>query len=301
MKNTKNNIHYKDRLFRMLFGRKEYKENIISLYNALNGTNYPEDTDFEITTIDDTIYITMKNDVSLLIDSYLPLWEQQSSYNPNMPLRGLMYFGKLYDAYVETHELNIYGSAMVKIPSPQYIVLYNGTRDTESVVKLKLSDSFIHTDESGEFEWTATMYNLNKGKNEELLKSCKPLSDYMSLINCIRKNQNSGMSNSDAVDKAVDSCIEEGILSDFLIKHRAEVKDMVLTEFNEKVFVNGIRAEGREEGLAEGISQGRTKEIFESVQEGDYPPERGAQKLGISPEEFLKVFEKAGYRLNAKV
>lgn len=90
-KNTKVNIQYKDRLFRLLFGSIEMKSNIISLYNALNGTDYSEEKEFEITTLDDAIYIKMKNDVSLLIDSYLPLWEQQSSYNPNMPLRGLLY------------------------------------------------------------------------------------------------------------------------------------------------------------------------------------------------------------------
>lgn len=98
---TKVNIQYKDRLFRLLFGSEEVRENIISLYNALNDTDYPPEHEFDITTLDDAVYIKMKNDVSLLIDSYLPLWEQQSSYNPNMPLRGLMYFGNLYDAYID--------------------------------------------------------------------------------------------------------------------------------------------------------------------------------------------------------
>ena len=106
---VRTNPQYKDRLFRLLFGNPEMKSNIISLYNALNGTNYTDEKEIEITTLDDAIYIKMKNDVSLLIDSYLSLWEQQSSYNPNMPLRGLMYFGNLYDTYIDGQELNLYG------------------------------------------------------------------------------------------------------------------------------------------------------------------------------------------------
>lgn len=243
-KRVKTNPQYKDRLFRVLFGSIDRRSNIISLYNALNGTNYSEDEEFEITTLDDAIYIKMKNDVSLLIDSYLSLWEQQSSYNPNMPLRGLMYFGNLYDSYIDTNKLNIYGESQIKIPTPQYIVFYNGTRDIEAVRKLRLSDAFVHPDTSHEFEWTATMYNLNKGKNEELLTRCKPLQDYMYLVNCIRENQSKGMTVDNAVDQAVVTCISNGIMADFLEKHRAEVMDVCITEYNEKVFVDGIREEG---------------------------------------------------------
>ena len=160
------NRKYKDRLFRLRFGSEEYKVDILSLYNALNGTFYSNPDDITITTIDDVIYIKMKNDVSLIIDGNLPLWEQQSSINPNMPIRGLMYFGNLYDQYIKVNKLNIYGKKLQRIPTPQYIVFYNGEEDYEPVTKLKLSDAFIHADHSGEFEWTATVYNLNRGKNE---------------------------------------------------------------------------------------------------------------------------------------
>ena len=294
---VRTNPQYKDRLFRLLFGNPEMKSNIISLYNALNGTNYTDEKEIEITTLDDAIYIKMKNDVSLLIDSYLSLWEQQSSYNPNMPLRGLMYFGNLYDTYIDGQELNIYGEALVRIPTPQYIVFYNGNKDMESVRKLKLSDAFLHPQESHEFEWTATMYNLNKGKNEELLSKCEPLKDYMTLIQCMKENQANGLSVKDAVDKAVIDCIQHGVLRDFLKKHRAEVMDVCITEYNEKTFIDGIRAEGREEGRTEG----REKEIFTSVMEGDYDVTRGAQKLGISEKEFYERMEKSGYKIPERI
>ena len=204
MEGTRINKKYKDRLFRLRFGSEEYKEDIMSLYNALNGTSYDNPDDLTITTIDDVIYIRMKNDVSFLLDGNIPLWEQQGSINPNMPVRGLMYFGDLYSQYIKVNKLNIYGKKLQKIPTPQYIVFYNGTEDYAPVTKLKLSDAFINETENGEFEWTATVYNLNRGKNEELLMKCRHLYEYMELINRIRGNQRDGMDIKNSVDAAVD-------------------------------------------------------------------------------------------------
>ena len=291
-KKIKINKQYKDRLFRLLFGSLDMKENIISLYNALNSTDYIEADIEEITTLDDAIYIKMKNDVSFLIDSYLTLWEQQSSYNPNMPIRGFMYFANLFDEYIDKNNYNIYGTKLVKIPTPKYVVFYNGTSDKPAIEKLKLSDAFIKADKDNEFEWTATMYNLNRGKNDKLLSLCKPLSDYMTLIYYIRENQENGYSIKDAVDKAAKRCIEENILSDFLRKHRAEVMDVCITEFNEKVFIDGIHeeglAEGRAEGRAEGLAEGRAETIRIMLQNGR-TPEEIADFGGFEIEKIRKI------------
>ena len=238
------NGEYKDRVFCLLFGREEYKDNILSLYNALNNTNYDNVDDIEITTIEDTIFIRMKNDVSFLVGSYLSLWEQQSTFNPNMPIRGLMYYGNLYNSYIHNRGINIYGSTLVKLPAPNYIVFYNGNANREAIEKLKLSDAFVKNDASNEFEWTATMINLNQGKNEELLAKCKVLSDYMVLINKIRKYQKEMDNMRAAVDCAVNECITEGVLAEFLKKHRGDVMASVLTEFNEEVYRKGMREEG---------------------------------------------------------
>lgn len=228
------NKKYKDRLFCLLFGNEEHKDNILSLYNALCHTTYTNEEDIQIYTIDDVIYIKMKNDVSILLDSFLYLWEQQSTFNPNMPIRGFMYFGKMYDRYITENSLNIYG------------------------------------------------------KNEDLLNNCRSLKDYMTLINEIRKNSKI-MNFENAVDAAVTYCIEHDVLKTFLLKHRAEVKDVCITEYDEKTFVDGIRAEGRAEG--------RLSEIFDSVQAEDYGVERGAQKAGMSLPEFEKAMEAAGYKI----
>ena len=282
------NKRYKDRLFCLLFGNEEYKDNILSLYNALCHTTYTNEEDIQIYTIDDVIYIKMKNDVSILLDSFLYLWEQQSTFNPNMPIRGFMYFGKMYDRYITENSFNIYGKTIIKLPTPRYTVLYNGMDEQPSFMQLRLSDSFINPDSSGDFEWTASMVNLNDGKNEELLNNCRPLKDYMTLINEIRKNSKT-MNFENAVDAAVTYCIEHDVLRTFLLKHRAEVKDVCITEYDEKTFVDGIRAEGRAEG--------RLSEIFDSVQAEDYGIERGAQKAGMSIPEFEKAMEAAGYKI----
>ena len=244
------NRQYKDRLFRRLFGSMEMRDNILLLYNALNDSNYTNTDEMELRTLEEAIYIEMKNDVAFLIDSNLSLWEQQSTFNPNMPIRGLMYFGELYSAYLTKHGCNIYGSKLVKIPTPQYIVFYNGKKEIDSITKLHLSDAFMNVRADRDFEWTVTIYNLNKGNNEDLLSKCKPLADYMTLINYINEYAREYDRLELAVDMAVDRCIEECVLKDFLLKHKAEVKDMVITEYNEEVFVNGIRNEGFEDGVA---------------------------------------------------
>jgi len=279
-KKFKANPKYKDRLFCLLFGDETNKQNIISLYNALNGTDYSEEEDVEVTTIHDVIYINMKNDVSFIVDSHMSLFEQQSSLNPNMPLRGLMYFGNLYDSYIENRGLNIYGSKLVKIPTPQYYVLYNGKDEAPAVSELKLSEAFVKESPDGRFEWTATFINLNKGKNDALLEQCKPLGEYMFLVNCIRENEAKGMPIEDAIDTAVQHCIDCNVLKEFLAAHRAEVVSVCLTEFNEEVFVNSIRAEGE-------LSM-----LIKLVKKGHLPLEKALSELQMSAEEFSKLLEK---------
>lgn len=152
------------------------------MYNALNGTAYTNVDDINIYTIEDVIYIDMKNDVAFILDSEMNLWEHQSTYNPNMPLRGFMYFGKLYDKYaVETYR-DVYRNKLVTVPTPKYVVFYNGLEERPAVEKLRLSDAFIHKDISENFEWTAIVINLNHPDISPNLMACKVLADYISFI-----------------------------------------------------------------------------------------------------------------------
>ena len=113
------NRNYKDTLFRKLFG--ENRENALSLYNAVNGTHYTNAEDLEFTTLDDVVYMKMKNDVSFIFGNYLNLYEHQSTLNPNMPLRGLLYFADMYRQIIPASE-RIYGSKLQEIPAPKCIL-----------------------------------------------------------------------------------------------------------------------------------------------------------------------------------
>ena len=281
------NPKHKDRLFVKLFGGQEMKPNIISLYNALNDTDYPEDSDIEITTLEDVIFMGMKNDVSFMINSQLTLWEQQSSWNPNMPIRGLMYFGKVYEAYFDKiGKERLFFNSLVKIPTPRYIVFYNGEdrKNLAPITKLRLSDAFQSRPNNTDFEWTATVYNLNGDNNSDLLKKCKPLSDYMAFINAIRRFKTEHTTE-EAVNLAVDWCIENNILKDLLSKYRAEVKDMCLFEYDEEKHMRYEREEGRREGKIENM--------IELAHEGLLEKKIVAEKLGITVEEVeTKLKEK---------
>ena len=242
--------NHKNNLFLMIFGNKTA---LLHLYNAMRGTNYTNPDDLTITTIDGVLYLGMKNDISFIISNELNLFEAQSTWNPNMPLRGLLYFARLYEGYIAEHELSIYSKSLLKLPKPRYIVFYNGTRTEPDSKLLKLSDSFISEDgEEACLECTATMININYGHNQELMNNCQELHDYSFLVQEIRNGQRMGMSLSRAVDHAVQVCIENNVLKTFLMRHRAEVKHVILTEFDMEKQLKLERKDGYAAGREEG-------------------------------------------------
>lgn len=247
--------NHKDRLFIRLLRDKKV---LLQLYNALNGTNYTDPEELEITTLEDAVYMGMKNDCSFLIGSYMNLYEHQSTFCPNMPIRGLLYLADIYQTYITTKKLNVYGANPIILPAPHYIVFYNGETEHADVEELKLSDSFMEKD--GCIEFTATMYNINIGHNQKLMEECDTLQGYSIFIGKIREFQKTGMNLSEAIDMASMYCIEHAILADFLQKNRSEVKRVLLTEYNAKKQRQMDRADAREEGRAEGMEE-KTKNI----------------------------------------
>ena len=199
------NRKQKDRLFYALFSEKE---NALSLYNAVSGTAYTDVENLEIVTLEDVLYLTMRNDMALCFHDDLDLFEHQSTPNPNMPLRGFLYFAREYEGWLASHEIDIYRSTLVKIPAPRYYVMYNGKASRPDYQVLKLSDAF--EEKSPGDEWTAHVYNINAGHNPWLMGKCKVLYGYSVLIDKIRNNQDSGMSLEEAIAKATDDCIREG-------------------------------------------------------------------------------------------
>lgn len=222
--------NYKNGLFLMIFGNKPA---LLNLYNAIRGSNYTNPDDLIINTIEGVLYLGMKNDVSFIINNELNLYEAQSSWNPNMPLRGLFYFSRVYEGYIAEHELDVYSQTLLRLPTPNYIVFYNGTKEEGDSRTLRLSDSFIkHNGQEACLECTATMININYGHNQKLMEACRELYEYSYLIEQIRIGLRSSLPLPNAIDRAVANCIDNGILKSFLLRHQAEVKHMILEEFD---------------------------------------------------------------------
>lgn len=240
------NEKYKDRLFCWIFGKDENKKHLLDLYNAINGTDYRDACLIEINTLDDVIYMKMKNDVSCIIGNDLSLYEHQSTYNPNMPFREFEYCAKLYDSIVLQREYDVYGTKLLKFPAPHCYVFFNGTSECADREILKLSDAFETPSEG--YEWTTIMLNINYGHNKELMEKCNALNEYSIFVDRVRKNL-ATMDKKAAVDEAVNYIVNlKGKLSDFFCKNRSEVCDMCLTEYDEARHLENVKQEGIEQG-----------------------------------------------------
>ncbi|MGN0205341.1 MAG: hypothetical protein ACI4BB_12405, partial [Coprococcus sp.] len=218
------NSRYKANLFEQIFHEKS---EALSLYNAINGTNYSDEDALTITTISGALYMDYKNDVSFLIDCSLNLYEHQSTWNPNMPLRGLGYFARLYEDYVRLNELNIYSETRLRLPKPQYFVFYNGTKDEPDRQILKLSDAFPDDGTQSHLEVMAVVLNVNYGHNKELMEKCRTLHDYAVFVDAVRRYIRQGYISRRAVDMAVEECIANDILRDFLVRNKTGVMRML--------------------------------------------------------------------------
>ena len=247
------NRSYKDTLFRMLF---QEKEALLSLYNAVGQTDYKDASQLEIVTLENAIYMNMKNDLAFLINLELNLYEHQSTWNPNMPLRDLFYVAKEYEQLIRKETL--YSSRLVKLPVPRFLVFCNGRMpDQAEKIVLKLSDSFEKR--TGEPE-----LNINAGCNETLMNACRLLKEYSLYVARVRSYA-SQMDMNTAVNRAVEECISEGILADFLLKSRAEVVAMSIFEYDEereRELIKKAEFEcGKEEGIKAGIELGKAQGI----------------------------------------
>ena len=223
------NRNYKDRLFRFVFNNKK---DLLDLYNAINGTDYDNPEELEVNTLENVLYLSMKNDLSFLIDAELNLYEHQSTYNPNMPMRGLLYFAGVYNRHI---------SDLFRRP--------NGEKEPC-------------------LECQTLMLNINYGHNRELMKKCRRLEEYAIFVDTIRKNQAKGQDLQEAVETAVESCIAGGVLADILRAQKAEVVQMVLEGFDQEAYEKAMKKEGYEDGYQEGKEDGYQEGIEQGIQQG---------------------------------
>ena len=258
----------KDTVFRMLF---RDKKELLELYNALNGSAYQNPEELSVYTLENAIYMNVKNDISFLLDSELNLYEHQASYNPNMPLRDLIYIARQLGKYIR--ESSIYSTVLTRIPVPRFVVFYNGTKKQPERKILKLSDAFEKKVSDPELELKVLMLNINLGQNQQLMERCKTLKEYCQYVERVRKYAKE-MPIAAAVDTAVTECIKEGILAEFLSAQRAEVVAMSIFEYNEEEELKKLRKSEFAGGKAEGKIEGKQEDILALLEElGTVPDE----------------------------
>lgn len=237
------NDQHKDRVFKFLFGNPDNRAWTLALYNAVNGSNYDNPNDIQFNTIDDAVYLGMKNDVSFIILNELHLWEHQSTYNPNMPMRFFIYAAKLYEKFIATSDYYPYSSVLQSAPCPKCICFYNGSAAQPERQILRLSEAFSS---NGDIEVLVTMLNINYGKNRQIMNSCKPLYEYAWLVKIIRQNQLTMKNLEAAIDTALDDMPDDFMIKNFLLLNKAEVKGMFLTEYDQdKVLAQAVNEDRR--------------------------------------------------------
>ena len=235
------NRNYKSSLFTMVFSDKK---ELLGLYNAVSGKQYKDPGALSVNTLENAIYMAIKNDLSFVIDSRLSLYEHQSTYSPNLPLRMLLYLADLYADLTKNE--NLYGRKKVMLPPPQFIIFYNGEEKQPDRRILRLSDLYEVEEEEHKLELQAVMLNINAGHNLELMRACKTLADYAQYTARIRRYA-AEMPIEEAVERTITECIREGILEDFLRKYRAEAKRMSIYEYDQARHIRQEREEARKE------------------------------------------------------
>ena len=260
--------NYKDTLFRVLF---HDKSRLLSLYNAVNGTNYTDLDALEINTIQNLLYLSMRNDVSCIVDMRMNLYEHQSTVNQNMPVRNLFYVARLYREMIP--EKMLYGYHAYPLPAPKFVVFYNGKNEQPERCEMRLSDAYMTEEKDPYLELRVLQLNINEGNNDEIKDCCETLKEYMLYVDRVKKyTYIEKMTLNNAVARAVDECIEEGILADFLSENREEVVGMCVEEWNQELFEE-VRAEeayedGFEEGRRDGFEAGRQDGFEAGKQDG---------------------------------
>ena len=241
------------------------RKNLLSLYNAINGTGYEDPEELEIVTLESAIYMGMKNDLAFIIDTNLFLYEHQSTYNANMPLRDLFYIAGEYQKLVDHKSL--YSSALQKIPAPNFIVFYNGTEKKKERWENLLSEAYENQTGEPNLELRVVTLNINEGHNRELMEQCQILREYAYYVAKVR-NYTKEMELDAAVERAVNECIHEGILVEFLRMNRAEVIAMSIFEYDKEEEEKKLRKAEFEAGVAEGEIKAKKEATIEMAKTG---------------------------------
>lgn len=285
-KEVKGQKKYKDTVFRMLY---KDRERALSLYNSVNGTTYDNPEMLEFNTLDNAIYMNVKNDLSFLIANQVNLYEHQSTLPVNMPLRDLFYVADILQKMYRNR--TIYDSRMIQIPNPDFVVFYNGASKLPERMELKLSDSFLNPTDQPSLELKVTVLNVNSGMNEQIKEKCPSLKEYITYVEKVR-NYAETMELTETVNRAVNECIAENVLKDFLLDQKAVVVKLSIYEYDEERELQLIREGEREIGREEGKdklnklyqrlkSDNRVADLMKAIDDKEYQ-NRLMEEYGIS-------------------
>ena len=286
-------------------GNREYKSDVISMmlqipeyaldvYNAMNDSAYTDPDMIQIMRLENGISLSVRNDASFFISNYLNLYEHQSTYSPNAPLRFLIYLTNLLKKLIGKRDL--YGRKRVQIATPHFAVFYNGTEKRPEKEVLKLSDAFINQTDTPEIELTVTVYNINPNNNTQLLEKSEVLRGYMIFVNHVRENlehQKKIAQNAPeydevayeeelevAINEAIDYCVKHHIMEEFFRENRSEVTKSMVLDYTWERREELIRAEEYEDGKREGLEIGRAEGEKRGRAEGERRGRIEGEKLG---------------------
>lgn len=268
------------------------EQHLFELGNALKGTQHTDPSSISINTLDGSFYSNIKNDISFLMDNLMVvLIEHQTTINPNMPLRFLSYVDELFRRYTQPQQKKIYSSELVKLPTPNFYVFYDGDDNSFDSYTLRLSDAFEIS--SNNLELTVNVYNLATGKSKALKNLCQPLNEYSIFSNKYKDFRKQNLTIDESVREATHYCLENNIMYDYLKNNESEVISMFGFEWNEKeereALLEAGEARGEARGITIGEARGRLMALKELVLDGTVSLKTASQKAGMSIDSFKKA------------
>lgn len=279
------NRQYKDTVFKLVLNDRE---ELLALYNAIANTSLGPETELKIVTLDDVIWQDKVNDVAFTINNELiVLLEHQSTMNPNMPVRFLLYLAREYERLMPPGAK--YATKAVQLPRPRFIMFYNGNHRMDDHVQMRLTDLMPngeHLPESG-VELTVDAYNINYGHNRELMEQCRALQFYSILIHRVETEQQTEKNLEIAVKRAVKWCKEQEILPAVLLEREGELVNMLLSEWD----WDEAKQVWQDEAYEDGVADGKAKIILNIMESMNLSLE-DALKIGKIPEEEWNRYQK---------
>ena len=299
-------VEYKSNVFAMLMEIPEYA---LEVYNVLNGSHHEDLSEIQIKKLNSGVILSVKNDASFLLDSYLNLYEHQSTHNPNMPLRFLIYFSSIMQDIIKKEKYDLYGKKRIPIPTPKFVVFYNGLDERPEKEVMHLSDAFLQKEAEYQLELSCEVYNINPGNNVVVMEASRVLNGYTTFVEKVRMYINEEHEIKEAVSLAVEDCIRQDILSEFFRIHRKEVEEVAALDFTFERREELIRRDSFEEGIEKGIEKGRSEgreegrllgkrmAVIEALEEYCTLSEEWRQRIETEEdEEKLKSWNKAANR-----